>query len=330
MGFRTTLWVHPFVNLDSSSLDSGLLRLAYVTDPGGRLPALTNWWAGSMAVIYDFTAPRGADWFQTQLRALQLNFNVDSFKFDAGEASYLPNCYKLSQTARNPSIYSKRFAETCLTIDSSVRHQEIRVGAQTQYLPLFVRMLDKDSNWSYFNGIQTIIPHALNFGLIGYPFILPDMIGGNGYNQIPDKELFIRWVELNVFLPSVQFSIAPWNYDEEVVQISKKMCDLHEQYAQLMIDLGREATRTGAPIVRPLWWIAPRDPVAQEIDSEFLVGDDLLVAPVLTQGARSRDIYLPDGEWHDELRDVMVSGGRWLTDYAVALDELAYFTRITS
>ena len=66
-------------------------------------------------------------------------------------------------------------------------------------------------------------------------------------------------------------------------------------YAQTIIDLARESMMTGAPIVRPLWWIAPLDAVALSIDTEFLLGDTLLVAPVLEQGATSRDIYLPAG-----------------------------------
>ena len=95
-----------------------------------------------------------------------------------------------------------------------------------------------------------------------------------------------------------------------------------------MIDLARESTLTGAPIVRPLWWIAPNDTDALTVDDEFLLGDDLLVAPVVQQGATSRDIYLPAGRWRDELRNEDIDGGRWYNDYRVELDELAYFTKI--
>lgn len=53
-------------------------------------------------------------------------------------------------------------------------------------------------------------------GLSGYPFILPDMIGGNAYGEKPSKELFIRWVQVNALLPAMQFSLLPWDFDEEV------------------------------------------------------------------------------------------------------------------
>ena len=85
---------------------------------------------------------------------------------------------------------------------------------------------------------------------------------------------------------------------------------------------------TGSPINRPLWWVAPLDPDALTIDDEFLVGNDLLVAPVVEEGARQRDIYLPIGTWHDELRDQVLEGGQWYTEYQAELEELPHFVRI--
>lgn len=79
-------------------------------------------------------------------------------------------------------------------------------------------MLDKMSTWGYDDGLRSMIPTALFFGIVGYHFVLPDMIGGNAYGDWPSKELYIRWLEVNVFMPSVQFSIVPWDqsFDDEV------------------------------------------------------------------------------------------------------------------
>jgi alpha-glucosidase (family GH31 glycosyl hydrolase) len=333
-GMRATLWVHPFVNLDSVSLLDGVTRRVFVSDPAllrlNQRPGVTLWWAaaGSMAMIVDFTDPNAVTWYTNRLKSLQVNYGIDSFKFDAGETNWLPRCFQLAELTPNPSYYTTTYVQMAYDMDSQVRHQEVRVGAQTQHLPVFVRMMDKDSRWDSTNGLATLIPHTLVFGLLGYPFVLPDMIGGNAYGFLPDRELFIRWTELNVFLPSVQFSIVPWQFDAELLQITRDMMALRDRYAQTLIDLARESTLTGAPIIRPLWWIAPSDPVALSIDSEFLVGDSLLVAPVVVQGATSRDVYLPAGTWQDELRGGTLTGGQWLTNYRVELNELAYFTRI--
>ena len=75
-------------------------------------------------------------------------------------------------------------------------------------------------------------------------------------------------------------------------------------------------------------WVAPCDEHAQTIDSEFLVGDDLLVAPVLNKGAMSRDVYLPAGRWRSQTRAEVLEGSTWHRDYPAKLDELPWFTRV--
>ena len=75
-------------------------------------------------------------------------------------------------------------------------------------------------------------------------------------------------------------------------------------------------------------WMAPEDENALTVDSEFLVGDDILVAPVLEKGAMSRDIYLPTGRWHSQIRPEVLEGRMWHKGYPVKLDELQWFTRV--
>ena len=81
---------------------------------------------------------------------------------------------------------------------------------QTQDLPIFVRMLDKNSKWTVDNGLQSLVTTALTMSLGGYAFILPDIIAGNAYEAKPSEELFIRWVQANALMPAMQFSIPPW------------------------------------------------------------------------------------------------------------------------
>ena len=118
----------------------------------------------------------------------------------------------------------------------------------------------------------------------------------------------------------------------QVVRIARTMISLHESYADRIISLAEESTRTGAPIIRPIWWNAePGDQPSLTVGDQFLLGDDILVAPVLEKGATGRDIYLPAGLWRDELRNgAVLEGGRWYRAYRVALDELPRFTQVTS
>jgi myogenesis-regulating glycosidase len=186
-----------------------------VTDRNGNVE--TQWWnSGTKEAAYiDFTNPAAAEWFVAKLRKLQVNEGIDSFKFDAGEISWSPtDPIYYSKTLDFPHRIVKDYVRTCAKLGNLV---EVRSAQGTQDLPIFLRMIDKDTEWTVNNGLPSLITTMLQMNMVGYPFVLPDMIGGNGYNDItPDREIFIRWLQANTFMPSIQFSFVPWIYDEEV------------------------------------------------------------------------------------------------------------------
>ncbi|XP_049938004.1 myogenesis-regulating glycosidase-like [Schistocerca serialis cubense] len=326
-GFRVTMWVHPFVNFDcepyfSEALAAGHLVLNTDGDPS------THWWNGDGGHV-DFTKSEAfRAWFD-RLHALQAAAGIDSFKFDAGETSWLPQLPVLSvKEDVNPNQFTSMYAEWAYEEFRDM--VEVRVGYRTQHVPVFVRMLDKDSKWSFQNGLPTLVTTLLQMNMVGYPFVLPDMVGGNGYNDdVLTKELFIRWLQANVFMPAIQFSFVPWDFDNETVEISRRYTALHAQYADAILAAMRRAVSEGAPVNPPIWWVDPADTVAQTIDSEYLLGEDTLVAPVLREGAVNRDIYLPRGSWRDEANPdhPVIQGPTWLYSYPAPLDTLPYFTR---
>lgn len=113
-----------------------------------------------------------------------------------------------------------------------------------------------------------------------------------------------------------------------MVQIALKFTNLHETLVSpRVLELAGEVLDTGDPIIRPLWWIAMEDEAAFKIDSQFLIGEDLMVAPVLEPGKQERDIYLPAGRWKSYKGEHYDKTPLHLTDYHVDLDEVAYFTR---
>ena len=330
-GISVNLWVHPFSNLESKSFKSGMELGYWVRNCDGKLPALVSWWNGDGALL-DVTNEDAVAWFVDKLHSMQ-RLGVNSFLFDGGAASWLPACYKTEVDLPGPDAYTQLYGQLAYSIDTMYRHQSVSSGAGTQNLPLLIHMPDKDSSWGYSNGLKTLIPQVLSLGLMGYPFILTPIIGGirddqNG--ELLSKELYIRWLQASVFLPTMHFSIPPWSYDTETVGITQKMVRLHQLYSPKILHLADLATVSGLPIVRPIWWVAKSyEKDAFLVDSQYLLGDDLLVAPVLEYGSRSLDVYLPHGFWKDELRGrVVLEGGQWYLDYRVELDELAFFTRV--
>ncbi|CAL8250915.1 unnamed protein product [Boreogadus saida] len=330
-GFQVSLWTHPFVNYDSINFAVGVERGYFVREPSGELPALVKWWNG-IGGILDFTNPDARDWYAAQLHTLKSRYGVTSFKFDAGETSYLPRQFSTLGPLTDPSVFTRRYTEMALPFH---QRAELRVGYQSQNISCFFRIIDRDSVWGYELGLKSIIPTVLTIGILGYQFVLPDMIGGNAYpnrttgdgHGLPDRELYIRWLELSAFMPAMQFSIPPWAYDDEVVEIARKFTEFHKNLvAPRVLELAGEVLNTGDPIIRPLWWIANDDEAAYKIDSQFLIGDDLMVAPVLEPGKQERDIYLPAGRWKSRKGEYFDKGPMYLTDYPVDLDEIAYFT----
>uniref|UniRef100_H3AKX7 Myosis regulating glycosidase n=1 Tax=Latimeria chalumnae TaxID=7897 RepID=H3AKX7_LATCH len=303
--FKVTLWIHPFINYNSSNFGVGIERKLFVMEPSGRLPAMVKWWNGIGAIL-DFTNPSAREW-------------------------YLPSQFSTFKPLADPSTFSRRYTEMAILF---YERAELRVGYQSQNISCFFRIIDRDSVWGYELGLKSLIPTVLTISMLGYPFILPDMIGGNSYtNQsdgsdgLPDRELYIRWLELSAFMPSMQFSIPPWLYDKKVIEIAQKFTKLHETLvAPLVLELAGEVTDTGDPIIRPLWWIAPHDEAAHRIDSQFLIGDTLMVAPVLEPGKQERDVYFPAGKWRSYKGELFARTPFHFTDYAVDLDEVAYFT----
>lgn len=141
---------------------------------------------------------------------------------------------------------------------------------------------------------------GLASGLSGAPF-WSEAIGG--YFGVPEKELYIRWLQWATFAPALRFHAlshlhAPWTYDAETESIALFYARVRERLQDTLQSLGEEAHQSGAPLLRPLVWHFPDDTETHSIGSQFMLGPDLLVAPIVTPNP-TRIIYLPEGYWID-------------------------------
>ncbi|KAL3925818.1 MAG: hypothetical protein SGPRY_003561 [Prymnesium sp.] len=257
-GFSVTLWIIPFAEPSSSAFTEGAALGHWLVEDNGK-PALVRWWQGRGAVL-NVSDDRALDWFEQRLRRLMNETGVDGFKFDAGEGEFAP----LSLVPL-PNLYAGRWARFAARFGGGgeVRSAHESQDAATCNLGYFrllrlqlllaivwVREFDKQSRWDTSNGLRSLVSSALQFGVLGYAWVLPDMVGGNAYNDdapqpaeqapgavdeagqgaggarntsgfwygsLPDEELYTRWCTANALLPALQFSIAPWQYDAKVV-----------------------------------------------------------------------------------------------------------------
>ena len=320
-GFKVTCWVIPFLDPESQAGMDGA-RLDYLIKDQHGQPYLVPWWQGR-GYLLDVSNLEALDWFKSRLLQLQTETGLDGYKFDAGEACFLPTD-AVSREAMPGNDYTQRYIDF---IGKNFSLTEVRSGWNNQNAPIFFRQWDKWSTWGADNGLKSVLTGILALGIVGYPFVLPDMVGGNAYDEVPDSELMIRWVELNALLPAMQFSLAPWDFGEECGNVCKKYAQLHNDFAPEFISLAREAASTGLPIIRPIWWNAPDDVNALNCEDEFLLGEKYLVAPVLEPGARHRKVYLPAGTWEDFWTRERLQGEHY-SEVAAALDQLPVFCKI--
>lgn len=129
---------------------------------------LTKWWnsKGNDAHYLDFTKAEVRSWFTERLRTVQEKHGIDSFKFDAGETSWAPQIPVLNgDVDALPNTLGVDYVKTCAAFGDL---DEVRTGWRTQDLPVFVRMIDKDSTWGLLNGLYTLITTLFQMNLNGY------------------------------------------------------------------------------------------------------------------------------------------------------------------
>lgn len=321
-GIEVTAWVVPFIDLNAEAAREAVAEGYVVRRPSGE-PHVVTWWRDPGHLL-DISDPRAEAWFAERLGRLQRETGLDGFKFDAGEGCYLP-ADGVTAGDVSPNEYAHRYAAF---VGRHFPGSDARTAWRNQRSTLLLREWDKHSEWGLGNGLQAVLTQALTFGLIGYPFVLPDMIGGNEYgDQHADDELVVRWTQANALLPAMQFSVAPWDHGPEVTRLARDATGLHLRFGHEFERLAGEAVKTGRPIVRPLVYEFPDDPETETIWDEFMLGDHWLVAPVVEPGARRRHVYLPAGTWRDE-RGADHGGSRWLRGLSAPLDRLPHFERL--
>ncbi len=336
LGFKVMVWVCPFVSADSATgrqllRDGCLLRdpvdnkeTVWVGREIANDAAMVRWWNGTSAVL-DFSNPKAREWFRGRLQHLVDDYGVDGFKFDAGDSLfYLPTVPGRPVTSfapRTPEEHCMDFASVGLDFPLNEYRASWRMAGQ----PLAQRLRDKDHTWE---ALRELIPGILTQGIVGYAFSCPDMIGGGEARSFGDAakfdpEIVVRSAQVHALMPMMQFSVAPWRVlDMELAGYCLAAAQLHAKFGPAILTLARDSAKTGNPIVRPLEWAWPHQGFAT-IKDQFMLGDDVLVAPVVTKGSRNRTVVFPPGRWQGD--DGSTVDGPTRREIDVPLSRLPYY-----
>ena len=332
LGFKVMLWISPFIRPDSEEARLLMKNKWVVMDNQGNeelswddaaKPAIVQWWNG-FSLVMDFTNPEALAWFQEQLDFLMEEYGIDGFKLDAGDPEYYTgNVVSYRDVSSNE--HARLWGELGLKYPLNEYRAMWKMGNE----PLVERLRDKHHTWE---DIQKLIPHITTAGLLGYPFSCPDMIGGGDYSSFIDVDsdkldpkLIVRSAQCHALMPMMQFSVAPWRIlDEEHFSAVKKAVDLRQKFVPEILKLAENSAKTGLPIVSNMEFIFP-DEGFSDCKDQFMLGQDILVAPVITIEDR-REVRFPKGSWTDSNGKV-IEGGQTIT-YDVPLDQLLWFKRV--
>lgn len=189
---------------------------------------------------------------------------------------------------------------------------------------------DNQSTWHH---LRCSIPMNCNLGLSGISYVGND-VGGFGGDT--NEELFVRWMELGTFLPIFRNHSAirtrrqePWSFGKNTEDICKKFIKLRYKLMPYIYNAFYNSHKEGIPVFRPMIMEFPEDINLIDMYSQFMFGDNLLIAPVLYEGEREKLIYFPKGNWYDFFTGKKYEGEKYY-NISLALDELGVFVKENS
>ncbi len=319
-GFKVMLWVCPFISSDCDVYRYLSKNNLLLKDKNGD-DAIIRWWNGASALL-DLTNPLTVKWFKDQLNKLTNVYGVDGFKFDAGDYHFY------NETVSFKTVPSTEQTELYAKVGLDYPLNEYRAMFKMGGQPLVNRLGDKNHNWP---DLQKLVPNMILEGLMGYNFSCPDMIGGGDYasfidGAVIDEELIVRSAQCHALMPMMQFSVAPWRVlDKPHLTAVLNAVKLREKFKDYILAITTQAALTGEPILRSMEYVFPKSGYAA-IKDQFLIGDSLLVAPVLEKNATKKMIALPKGSW--KTADDKIIKGPVMLEVKVDINTLPYFIKL--
>jgi alpha-glucosidase (family GH31 glycosyl hydrolase) len=330
-GFHAVAIVDPGVaaRRDFELCREGLEQNHFVLDARGK-PAKGRVWPG-MCHFPDFTSTRTRAWWAQKAAAFARSAGLDGLWCDMNEPSVfgtrartLPDDARHAGAgARGPlshhlaartapaetharwhNLYGQLMAEATragLALARPDRRPFVLTRASHVSGARFAATWTGD-NRARFADLALSIPMVLSLGLCGQPFVGPD---AGGFIGDPSRELFARWFEAASLLPFFRGHSEkharrkePWAFGARIEACVRRAIERRMRLLPTLYTLFHEAATRGLPVVRPLFFADPADPKLRAVDDAFLLGDALLVAPVLAPRKRARSVLLPHGGWY--------------------------------
>ncbi|MEU1619812.1 alpha-xylosidase [Streptomyces sp. NPDC005722] len=311
-GLRVSAWINPYIAQKSALFEEGMREGHLVMRANGDVWQWDLWQPG-MALV-DFTSPAARTWYAEKLRPL-LRQGVDVFKTDFGERIPLDVVWHDgSDPERMHNYYTQLYNQVVFDVLREERGEGEAV--------LFARSATAGGqqfpvHWggdceSTFTAMADSLRGGLSLGLSGFGFWSHDI---GGFEGTPDPALFKRWVQFGLLsshsrLHGSKSYRVPWEFGDEAVAVTRDFTRLKNRLMPYLYRAALQARDEGTPMMRAMLLEFPDDPACLHLDRQYMLGDDVLVAPVLSADGEV-EYYVPAGTWTHLLTGERVEGPGW-------------------
>jgi len=342
MGIELMVSIWPTVDKKSEHFQE-MLQKGYLVRSDRSNPVVMDWMGNTL--FYDATNPGARDYLWQVSKKNYYDKGIKIFWLDEAEPEYSDYDFDNYRYYQGPvlqvgNIYPVMYAKTYYDGMAEAGQKNIInlircAWAGSQRYGALVWSGDIHSS---FTSLRNQFNSGLNMGLAGIPWWTTD-IGGFHSGDINDpafRECIIRWFQYGAFCPVFRLhgdrdphseplgttgggsfgsgaANEVWSYGDEAYKIFVKYMGIREKLIPYITELMKAAHEKGTPPMRPVFYDFPEDKEAWSLEDEYMFGPNILVAPVLYEGVRSRKVYLPLGaDWKDANTDIVYKGGLWI------------------